>query len=355
MDTVITPQLSIKSLITQILEGASLDKFKGIARVKFPEVMALQPFYNRLYVIDMHKTLKANLPQLNTELTFIKAVANIWNQQQDEINYLTLHHPKLKSMIGPLSSGFPTLKILEARHAALDEINKHIIINETRENNGFIIDLSAIYLTRFSTQFFNDTLYADILKNCPSIDLVGNRITMLDLRACKRLKHVWCDNNRLITVNVQGLDELEIFTCSSNLISVLSVRDCSSLKKFDFKGNPLTELTLVGTPSSIREQFGEIETELLCQKFALTTITKPMELDIENQITPYCVTKNIEEPEEVDIETEEAPVILNPAPQYVPMFAFGDATAPTQIQSQVQNKRKRVPDDQGPQNKRPKN
>ena len=163
MDAVITPQPSIKKLITQILEGEYLDKFKRIAKLNFPEVIALQPFYNRLYTMDMHKTLKANLSQFNTAVTFIEAVANIWNQQQDEINYLTLHHPKLKSMVGPLSSGFPKLKILEARHAALNEINKYIILNEIRENNGFIIDLSVVYLTRFSTQFFCGTQYADIL------------------------------------------------------------------------------------------------------------------------------------------------------------------------------------------------
>lgn len=348
-----TPQQSVEYFITQFLEAKNYSEVSGhYVRQTFSEAFVLQRHYNRLYVMDMNKTLKAGLPQENATFTFKEAAMSIWTQQQAEMAYLISYHPALKSTLLHLLVAAPTLKVLEARHAALNEINKKIIIKSIGIHS-FLMDLKAAHITRFSLKFFEEKEYADIIKNCRNLDLGQNQITMLDLHEFKKLQHLWCDQNKIVALNVANLDMLEVLDCSSNLISILNLRGCSSLNKLDLKGNPLNSLTLAGTPMGIIEEFGDLELELLTQQLSLTKITCPMEIDTDDQtITQTTETTNLSEQED-NIEIEAPDFYHEGAPLYTP--SYSNNTAVPILEETQAVKRKRTPDNEGPGNKKPKN
>ena len=200
---------------------------KTFHRAVTDDVM-LQPLYNRLYALD--KTLSATLPRQGAALTFKRAFEKIQARQQEEIAYLTQHHPALMAKPEYVQAlhqnSSVSLKSLEAKNTILDAINREIITSKIIDINSTELDLNQARITRLPVTLFQAEGYVNFWKNLTELD---------------------CDNNQLTALNVQGLVALQTLYCDNN---------------------SLTDLNLTGVSAAIKNRFAELERSLLFKRLS---------------------------------------------------------------------------------------
>ena len=301
----------IWGLIALFLDNDELTQFKQACK-KFNSIgsqaIVLQPFYNRLYAID--KTLPEALPLEGAALAFKKAFESIQARQQQEMTYLTKHHPEYTEVLQ--GNSMTSLKSLESSNALLDKINSEIITRRININNPILV-LSKSHITRLPVMLFQTEPYVNFWKkltvlhcsNSPlaTLDLqklvalqylycynnqlirlrvqgltklrllacYNNQLTALNVQGLKALQILWCHENQLTALNVQGLTALQILECYGNQLTALNVQGLVMLEKLDCDNNPLTDLNLTGVSASIKDQFTDKEKSLLFTQLRLST------------------------------------------------------------------------------------
>ena len=74
----------------------------------------------------------------------------------------------------------------------------------------------------------------------------GNQLTELNAQGCPALQWLWCYDNRLTALNVQGLTSLQRLLCQNNQLTALDVQGLTSLQGFHCQDNQLTALNVQG-------------------------------------------------------------------------------------------------------------
>ena len=95
------------------------------------------------------------------------------------------------------------------------------------------------------------TLYAKgktvILKGkITELYCTNNQLTELNVQGLTSLQELGCFGNTLTALNVQGLTALQKLGCSGNKLTALDVQGCSSLQELDCKENQLASLDVQG-------------------------------------------------------------------------------------------------------------
>ncbi|EMB24199.1 leucine-rich repeat domain-containing protein [Treponema denticola] len=76
-----------------------------------------------------------------------------------------------------------------------------------------------------------------------------NQLTALNVQGLTALQVLWCISNQLTALNVQGLSALESLTCDWNRLTALNVQGLTALKELMCHGNRLTALDVQGCAS----------------------------------------------------------------------------------------------------------
>ncbi len=237
--------------IASFLDNDDLAKFRQLCKVaQFigSHDVILQPLYNRLYAMD--KTLAAALPQEGALPAFKQAFEKIQAQQQREIAYLTKHHRFLMAT-AECTQVFQentavSLQSLEAKNKALDKINSEII-QEKIDVNSTELDLDKAHITRLPVSLFQAEGYVNFWQN---------------------LTRLYCRDNQLTTLNVQGLLALQTLDCESNQLTALDVQGLAALQRLNCDNNPLMALNLTGVHASTKNQYAEVERSLLFKQLS---------------------------------------------------------------------------------------
>ena len=74
----------------------------------------------------------------------------------------------------------------------------------------------------------------------------GNQLTALNVQGLTALKELDCGGNQLTELNVQGLNNLQKLNCNSNQLTELNVQGLTALKELDCSENQLTALNVQG-------------------------------------------------------------------------------------------------------------
>ncbi|UTY25197.1 leucine-rich repeat domain-containing protein [Treponema denticola] len=74
----------------------------------------------------------------------------------------------------------------------------------------------------------------------------GNSLTALNVQDCTALKELYCFHNQLTALNVQGLTALRELDCSKNQLTELNVQGLSTLQELKCHYNQLTALNVQG-------------------------------------------------------------------------------------------------------------
>ncbi len=234
----------------------------------------LQPYYDRLRVMD--ESLPTLLITPNTFIEFTKAIKKIQTRQQDEIAYLSIHHPVLiESLLKEYTSSPITIKTLEEQHRILDEANIQIIKAKIKKNSNEL-NLDGKHITRLPVSFFTTEDYVDFWKNLVSLSCSNNLLTTLNLPGLVKLKELNCDNNQLVILNLPGLKALKKLHCSYNQLTVLDLQEQEALKELFCSFNLLTTLPLQGKKKL---------KELYCSNNQLTSLYLQELIEIE---TIFC-------------------------------------------------------------------
>ena len=75
---------------------------------------------------------------------------------------------------------------------------------------------------------------------------VDNQLTELNVQGCTALCYLICHDNQLTTLDVQGLTALRWLSCHGNQLTALNVQGLTALKELGCGGNRLTELNVQG-------------------------------------------------------------------------------------------------------------
>ena len=78
------------------------------------------------------------------------------------------------------------------------------------------------------------------------LDCYENQLTALNMQGCTALKELWCNSNQLTALNVQGCTALKGLWCDCNRLTELNAQGCTSLQMLDCWNNPLTALNVQG-------------------------------------------------------------------------------------------------------------
>ena len=224
---------------------------------------------------------------LGAALAFNQAFKKIQARQQEEIAYLTEHHPavmaKDECALAIQQNKSVSLKSLEAKNTLLDASNSEIITSKIIDINSTELTLRGAHITRLPVTLFQAERYVNFWKNltelnCRNNQLTAlnvqglaalqrlwcdyNQLTALDLRGLVALQYLWCHNNQLTELNVQGLVALQALICSNNQLTALNVHGLA-LQGLYCDNNPLTDLNLTGAPTAIKNKYAELEKILL--------------------------------------------------------------------------------------------
>ena len=74
----------------------------------------------------------------------------------------------------------------------------------------------------------------------------NNQLTALDVQGCTALQGLSCNNNQLTALDVQGCTALQGLVCDSNRLTALNVQDLPALQELSCVGNQLTALNVQG-------------------------------------------------------------------------------------------------------------
>ena len=234
MDNTATPTIEywlpndIWAVIATFLDSDELASFKQVCQSFYgigSQDMMLQPLYNRLRAID--NTLPAELETAanatqKTSLVFFKeAFEKIKAKQQQEMTYLTQHHPDLMAKpeyaAALAQNTSVSLKSLETKSAVLDAINSEIITATIdKDVNSTRLDLCGAHITRLPVTLFNHADYANFWQNLIDLLCSDNQLTELNLQKLSNLQGLNCENNPIEKLNLQGLSLLAHIYCRSS-------------------------------------------------------------------------------------------------------------------------------------------
>ena len=79
-----------------------------------------------------------------------------------------------------------------------------------------------------------------------------NQLTELNVQGLTALQELYCWDNKLTALNVQGCTSLQRLACGGNHLSELNVQGCASLQELYCNGNQLTEVNVQGCASLVR-------------------------------------------------------------------------------------------------------
>ena len=95
----------------------------------------------------------------------------------------------------------------------------------------------------------NNQLTALDVQGCTALQglsCVGNHLTALNVQGCTALQGLSCNNNQLTALDVQGCTALQGLVCDSNRLTALNVQDLPALQELSCVGNQLTALNVQG-------------------------------------------------------------------------------------------------------------
>ena len=85
------------------------------------------------------------------------------------------------------------------------------------------------------------------LKGCVGLDLLDcsrNRMTELDASGCPAITDIECNDNKLSCLDVNGCEELCWLDCFNNALTSLDLTSCGQMYCLDCTGNPLKKIEL---------------------------------------------------------------------------------------------------------------
>ena len=259
--------------IASFLDNSDLARFRQLcSTIQFfgSEAFILQPHYNRLYALD--STLPPTLPQKDTLVAFKQAAEKIHTQQQSEIDYLTLSHPDIMKNEQVFEEKTTmSLKSLEAKSVALDNINSDII-REKIDLTSSSLDLNKTGISRFPSALFQEPLYVNFWKNVTHLNCNNNRLSTLNMQGVlPALQSLSCIHNPCLTIlNVQGLTTLKKLWCFQSGITTLNLQGLTALQELFLDVNLLTDLNITGVHPDIKNIYAELELILLFNKLSQT-------------------------------------------------------------------------------------
>jgi len=83
-------------------------------------------------------------------------------------------------------------------------------------------------------------------KTITSLYCSDNQLTSLNVQGLNSLQYLYCPDNQLTSLNVQGLNSLQSLSCYSNQLTSLDVQGLNSLQSLDCSYNQLTSLNVQG-------------------------------------------------------------------------------------------------------------
>ncbi|ASK31698.1 hypothetical protein CEY12_16955 [Chryseobacterium sp. T16E-39] len=137
------------------------------------------------------------------------------------------------------SSNF-TAKDLSGNYFKIDANNDgEIQISEAEQVSYILVDYSGISSLVGISSFTN-------LKN---LYCRNNSLVSLDLQGLNNLQYLDCKNNLLTSIAIQGLINLQDLDCTNNQLTALDVQGCTNLKKIYCQFNPIPTLDFSGMSS----------------------------------------------------------------------------------------------------------
>lgn len=87
----------------------------------------------------------------------------------------------------------------------------------------------------------------DGIENFANLEVLqcsDNEIAKLDLSQNKKLIRLYCNNNKLVVLNISSNLELQIINCSDNMLGELDVENCGFLKELYCRNNLINKLNI---------------------------------------------------------------------------------------------------------------
>ena len=78
------------------------------------------------------------------------------------------------------------------------------------------------------------------LNSLQNLECYNNQLTSLDVQGLTALQNLYCSYNQLTSLDVQGLNSLQNLSCSSNQLTSLDVQGLNSLQSLNCSSNQLT-------------------------------------------------------------------------------------------------------------------
>ena len=123
-------------------------------------------------------------------------------------------------------------------------------ITELKCDNNQLISLNVQGLTALkSLECVNNRLTALNVQGLPALQELecrNNELTALNLRGMTALQGLWCSGNKLTALNVQSLTALQTLRCNGNRLTSLDVHGLRALKVLECNDNLLTALNAQG-------------------------------------------------------------------------------------------------------------
>ena len=110
---------------------------------------------------------------------------------------------------------------------------------------------SAVILKGKITELYCDnnqltTLNVQGLSDLQKLYCAENQLTVLNVQGLSTLRVLDCNDNQLTVLNVQDLSVLQVLKCGNNQLTALNVQGLSALQLLDCSGNQLTSLNVHG-------------------------------------------------------------------------------------------------------------
>ena len=98
--------------------------------------------------------------------------------------------------------------------------------------------------------FCNDNQLTSLnVQGCTALqglDCNNNQLTSLNVQGCTALQGLYCNYNQLTSLNVQGRTALHRLYCNNNQLTSLNVQGCTALHRLYCTSNQLTSLNMQG-------------------------------------------------------------------------------------------------------------
>ena len=121
-------------------------------------------------------------------------------------------------------------------------------ITELKCDNNQLISLNVQGLTALkSLECFNNLLTALNVQDLPALQELecrNNQLIALNLRGMTALQGLWCGGNKLAALDVRDLRALQTLRCNGNLFTELDVHGLKALQNLSCKNNKLVALNV---------------------------------------------------------------------------------------------------------------